>query len=299
MTFRIACRLSAIGILCIFIASLAAAPVGAAEGANPVWSPPPTDRLVKLPESYLRKSLERDFADSDLGQALSRTVDETGLKTRTLEDLTKAVDAADGPVRSDLQVELLGEKRAFIQLTARKNALARKHLDTKRRLLGRLLARLDAKSAAETPGKRALIEKQEAARARFESSLAKVDLKLFDSGAAAESRYGRAYAKNRGAIEQLLAKINAHPLADGDASVAGAAGAPPATRKQMLRGLLSETQADLALLDQEDVILGYMARLVALDAMILAEATADAEFTDGDRPAIAGAAAAVGLFVGK
>jgi hypothetical protein len=201
-------------------------------------------------------------------------------------------------LRTDLKIQFLGEKRAFIQLMARKNSLARKHLDTKRRLLGRMLARLDAKSAAETPGKRALIEKQDAARDRFESSFAKVDLKLFNSGAAAESRYGRAYAENRGAIEQLLAKIKAHPMAGGYAGVAGAADAPPPTRKKMFHRLLSEIESGLALLDQEGQVLGYMARLVALDATVLAETTTDAELADSDRPATAGPAAAVGLFVG-
>ena len=38
-----------------------------------------------------------------------------------------------------------------------------------------------------------------------------------------------------------------------------------------VRGLLSRSEAELAILDQEEDILGFMAKLVALDAMALAE----------------------------
>ena len=45
----------------------------------------------------------------------------------------------------------------------------------------------------------------------------------------------------------------------------------PATKKEYLRHLISETEAELQVLERENAILGYMAKLVALDAMALSE----------------------------
>ena len=36
----------------------------------PSWSPKSSERLVKLPPSYLKKSLDRDLAESQLGTAI-------------------------------------------------------------------------------------------------------------------------------------------------------------------------------------------------------------------------------------
>ena len=41
------------------------------------WQPQSSERLVKLPPSYLKKSLDRDFAGSGLGQALKSTETDT------------------------------------------------------------------------------------------------------------------------------------------------------------------------------------------------------------------------------
>ena len=117
----------------------------------------------------------------------------------------------------------------------------------------------------------ALIEKQKQARSRFESSAPKVDAKLFRSALLSESKYAREYARNVGAIEKLVQAINSHPLnerADLDGKGIG--------KEDFIRQLVGESEADLAVLDQERTVLGYMAKLVALDAMALTESlTAD------------------------
>ena len=49
---------------------LAATPVAAANPGTPTWQPKVSERLVKLPPAYMKKSLDRDFARSALGQAV-------------------------------------------------------------------------------------------------------------------------------------------------------------------------------------------------------------------------------------
>ena len=64
--------------------------------ATPSWQPSASERLVKLPSSYLKKAIDRDFAESELSSALDDLKSRAALKTQTLKDLQAAIDKADG-----------------------------------------------------------------------------------------------------------------------------------------------------------------------------------------------------------
>ncbi len=55
----------------------------------------------------------------------------------------------------------------------------------------------------------------------------------------------------------------------------------PVSREEYLRQLLAEAQGDLAIVEQESLILGHMAKLVSLDALALAEGIAEVEAESG------------------
>lgn len=233
-----------------------------------------------------------------MGAALRGAEDEIGFKGRTLADLKEAVERADGPLRAELQEQFLGEKRTFLDLMTRKNGFKRKELDTRRRLYERMLRDGDQAGGIDTPQRRALVESQDAARGRFESSLATVDLRLFDSGAASESRYGQKYGENRQAIERLLDRIKGNQMTA--AARLDADDDRPLSRKDHLRRMLTETESEVAILEQEEAMLGYMARLVALDAMDLAEESATTGGnTDPGSSALMRPAHALGFFLGR
>lgn len=272
---------------------LAAATAAADEG-DPSWRPEASERLVKLPASYLKKSLEHDFAQSELGQALRDIDDEIGFKTLTLGDLQGAVERADGELRTELRHQFLAEKRAYIDLIARKHELRRKHLETKQRLFEKVLDKLSSDQRAMTPARLELVARQESARQRFQASASKVDLELLRTSAAPESKYAREYAKNLTAIETLVRAIDEHPMNDAP-ELEGM----EVTKQEYLHQMLADAQAELALLDQEDTVLGYMAKLVALDAMALSEDVMDAELVDSDVPESTSVTGAVGFFVGN
>ena len=88
---------------------------------------------MKLPARYLKKSLDRDFAKSELGLAIGQVNDDIGFKSRTLGDLNGAIGKADGAVRTELRHQFLAEKRAYLELVAKKHALRRKHVAAKKR----------------------------------------------------------------------------------------------------------------------------------------------------------------------
>jgi len=243
-----------------------------ANEGSPAWHPQSSERLVKLPARYLNKSLDQGFSESSLGLALSKTEVNVGLKVGTLKDLQKAVAQSDGKMRMELRHQLLAEKRAYLDLMSRRNDIRREHVQTKLRVVEDTLGKLVKSNSPDTPAMHDLITRQAAARERFSSSLAQVDMKVFQSASVPESKYAVQYAKNRTVIEKLLARISNHKMAassTGDSATM--------TKEEYLRQVVADTQTKLSLIDQEDTILGYMAKLVALDAMDLSEEAMNAE----------------------
>ena len=293
-------RLGSVRAVAGLALALAAASIGPAGALaeiprpDPSWRPEVSERLVKLPASYLKKSLDRDFAKSGLGLALEGLDDDIGFKSRTLSDLNGAIGKADGAVRTELRHQFLAEKRAYLELVANKHALRRKHVAAKKRVLEGLMRRLVADKAAMTPAREKLIQSQVAARQRFEATVPAVDIKLLATSAAPESRYSREYGKNLTAMETLMRAIddhpmNAQPVIDGQA----------VSKADYLRQLIADTDAEIALIQQEESILGYMAKLIALDATALSEQVGDAERIDSDVTERTGITSVVDLFVRK
>ncbi|CCQ75282.1 hypothetical protein [Magnetospira sp. QH-2] len=259
--------------------TLTAAPVL----ANPSWHPQSSERLIKLPPSYLQKSLDNDFARSALGQALTTTEQDLSLKTGTLGDLQRAIDTAEGEVRLDLRHQFLAEKREYLNLISERNEMRRKHLKVKRKLFDRMMDKLAEEADDPSGTRQQLIAQQQAARKRFQTSMDVVDQRIFETSMATESKYASQYSQNMQAMEKLLARIKHHDMnqmaEDDDGQ--------PLTRKEHLRRMASDIQTELAMLDQEETMIGYMAKLVALDAMALTEDGLDAELADSDVATVA------------
>lgn len=275
--------------------ALQVAPLQAATGAGEAtWKPQATERLVKLPAQYLKKRLDHDFAESELGKALANQEGKIAGKGQTLADLQQAIGQADGELQTELRHQFLAEKRAYLNMMKDKNVLRRKKLDTDLKLYEGMLAKLSDKGRAATPAQRQLIKAQANAQERFKSSLSQVDMKMFQSSSVPESKYAVKYTENMAAIEKLVARIqghkmNASPSTDGQ----------PLTKAEYIRRMVTDAQAELAILDQEQNILGYMAKLVALDAMALSEEAIDADLADAETPGVATPASAVKFFVGN
>ena len=201
--------LAAVATMAIILAApqaMAATPDGAS------WQPNSSEKLVKLPASYLRKAVEQDYRRSPLAAEMADTESRIKLKLQTLGDLRDAAARAEGELKLELRHQLLAEKRAYLNLMARHHDLRRTRAKTRIRLYENLLRKLGPDAAGMTPQRIALAEKQDTARKRFDASVGKVDMVLFRSSVHSESRYARDYAKNVAAIESLVHAINRHPM---------------------------------------------------------------------------------------
>jgi len=258
----------------------------------PDWKPQSGEKLVKLPATYLKKSIDSDFAQSKLGLAIDAIQEKSRLKVQSLTDLHQAVNHSDGEIKTELRHQLLAEKRSYIEIMSDKNQMRRKQLVIKQRLFEDMLKKLGERDTGMTTSKRYLLEKQEAAKNRFESSLSAVDVRLFANSAIPESKYSKKYSKNMTAINQLVSRIESHRM-NASLQVDGQA----LTKEEYIRQLLANAESEIAIVEQEETILGYMAKLVALDALSLSEEAIDVELADSDLPSDNGPAGAAPLFL--
>lgn len=238
---------------------------------TPTWAPTASERLIRLPTVYLKKTIDRDFQSSGLAEAIRTRTNDLALTQQAIVEIQDALAMAEGEVRIELMHQLLAQKQTFVQLLGARIDLQRREAETRVKLYQRLLDKIRADEAAMTPARQELIDAQELARDRFESAIGDVDMDVFGSGAEM-SRYSEKYAENRAAIEALAAQIAAHPMNsmpvfDGEEM----------DRRTYLERLVQDSQTTVALLDQEEELLGYMGKLVALDAMALYEEIADAQ----------------------
>jgi hypothetical protein len=273
--------------------AMAAPNMAVGKGANlPDWQPVASEKLIKLPANYLKKSLDHDFAQSALASAITVLDGEIGLKGQTLGDLSTAIDQADGELQVELRHQFLAQKRKFIMLMKRKADLRQRHMETKQRTLERLLKKLGQEKGAMTPVRVQLVAQQHQARERFKGSLAEVDLTVLATPTVPESKYAQEYTANMSAVSALAAAIRQHPMNSQPQM-----GSQPINKAEFIRQMLADTQAGIAILEQEKNIVGYMAKLVALDALALSEQVMDAELADSDIPRTSGPSSAVKYFV--
>ena len=260
--------------------------------STPSWTPKSSERLVKLPASYLEKSLQQEFNQSSLGQALRGTETDIGLKTSTLIDLQAAIEEAEGPMRIELRHQFLAEKRNYLDLMQQRVDIRRSEAETKTKLFEDMLETLAAEKAADTPARRALVERQKTARDRLDRTIDAVDTKLFETVGVRESRYSTKYAENVASIEKLRTRFRSHKMnntvdAEGETL----------TKDEYVRMMLADAQSELAILEQEETVIGFMAKLVALDALQLNEEAMDAEIAGQFSPPSSGPSGAVDLFL--
>jgi hypothetical protein len=277
--------------LALLLAVTVAVPA-AAEGPDPTWRPAASERLMRLPTGYLERAIDRDFQDSPLAAALDDAGRALTDRSAGLGQLQAAVEASSGAERDALRERFLEEKQAYLALMGRRHDLERRRLETRLALYERLLSRRQREVTAEDPAALRMAENRQAAQRRLAASIDRVDAALFADGAGAESRYGAEYRRHAQAVEQLVAAINAHPM-----NQAPEIDGRSVDRQSFLRHLASQAEAELALLDQQELVLAYMAKLVALDAMAMADEVDAREAGTAGRPENRDVSAALGFFV--
>ena len=120
-----------LGVVCSLCLLLASTPT-LASGEH--WQPIASEKLVRLPASYIDKAVERDFQESVLHDRIDALTETSQLHGNTLAELRDAIGLAEGDQRIDLRHQFLVKKSAYLDVMEERQVLHRKALTTRLRV---------------------------------------------------------------------------------------------------------------------------------------------------------------------
>ena len=242
----------------------------------PGWQPQISEKVLVLPQKQLERAIQRDFAASPLANDMMNIDQQIASEVTNIHSLSENQHLYEGEAAIEVKHQVLAAKRAYIGLMGEQIGMKRKKLETKFRLYQHLTrtARRNDGNLAEQREITAAIDAAQQRAGAVESELRE---ELFYSTNLPESKFGEDYAANRQAIESLRSAIANHPLNKKDGGIDA-----PRNKIEELQQLAMGVEAQLAILDMEDEVLGHMAKLLSLDAMAFAEEVAEIAYLAND-----------------
>jgi len=228
------------------------------------WNPQLSERILLLPPKRLNDVIEQDFSKSGLAVNMTDIETEISGQASLISELSENLDNYQNEAKIEARHQVIVGKKNYIELLGEQTALKQLRLTTKLTLLQRLertLAQNDKKNKQRTEVQKIQSELQKkstmiAAKLKEEISLETLK---------AESNFSKAFDKNMAAISSLKAAIANHNMQSNSAIDTDA------SKVEIIRRMMVDTEAELALVDIENELLGHMAHLLSLDAMALAE----------------------------
>jgi hypothetical protein len=269
---------------------------GPALASNPPgWQPQISEKILVLPQKQLERAIQRDFAASSLASDMMNVDKQIASEVTNIQSLSENQHLYEGETALEVKHQVLAAKRAYIGLMGEQIGMKRKKLETKLRLYQNL-TRTAQRNASNLKDQREITAAIDTAQQRAGAVESELREELFYSTNLPESKFGEDYAANRQAIESLRNAIANHPLNLADKGID-----EPRNKIEELQRLAMNVEAQLAILNMEDEVLGHMAKLLSLDAMAFAEEVAEIAYLANEEATsaaeLSSPAAGVKLFV--
>jgi len=236
------------------------------------WRPQLSEKILLLPPKHMNDAIEQDFSKSGLAQNMTSVETQLSDQVSAIDQLKQNLSRYDEQEQIEARHQIIVGKKTYIELLGQQIDLKRERLHTK---LG-LLKRLDRNLSRDTAQQKAasdVAQLQADAKSRIEGISSKLREQIALETLTKETNFSKAFDKNMAAISALKDAIANHRMQSRLGLDSGA------TKADMLRQLMLDTEADLALIEIETELLGHMAHLLSLDAMALAEDVAAQSFT--------------------
>ncbi len=229
------------------------------------WKPVASDKLIKLPANIIEKRIQKDFQASAMAMRMVALDDDMQEKVSMIKNILQAMPELEGEAAQGQRFELLQYKSEYLDLLQESHNLHQSALEKKQNLYSNVLDKMRLQSGKISNNESYQIQQaQIEARQRMEKVIGQVDQSLMHLGLEEPSPYTDEYSKNLDQIEKLKMAINRHQT-NKSPSVNGV----DISSEEYLRQLLMAVSTEQSLLDQEALMLSYMAKLVALDAQAL------------------------------
>jgi len=236
------------------------------------WRPQLSEKILLLPPKHMNDAIEQDFSKSGLAQNMTSVETQLSDQVSAIDQLKQNLSRYTGQEQIEARHQIIVGKKTYIELLGQQIDLKRERLHTKLGLLKRLDRNLSRDTAQQKTASD-VAQLQADAKSRIEGISSKLREQIALETLTKETNFSKAFDKNMAAISALKDAIANHRMQSRLGLDSGA------TKADMLRQLMLDTEADLALIEIETELLGHMAHLLSLDAMALAEDVAAQSFT--------------------
>ncbi len=235
------------------------------------WHPQLSEKILLLPPKHMNNAIEQDFSKSRLAKNMTSVESQISDQVNTINELKRNLSLYRDQEKIEARHQIIVGKKSYIELLGKQIDLKRARLNTKLVLLKRFDRTLSRDVSDQKAGSE-MRKLQKDAKSRVESISAKLREQIAMEPLTPETNFSKEFDKNMAAINALKGAIANHRMQSQLGLDNGA------TKGEMLRQLMLDAEADLAIVEIETELLGHMAHLLSLDAMALAEDVATISF---------------------
>ena len=231
------------------------------------WKPQIVEKMYLLPPKHLNKVLNNDFNKSILALNLQTTDNKIKDRIEKISELNSMLKGASKNETLEIKHQIIINKRDYIKDMSNLLTMKRQKLDTKKSFFQKIQKNIRNTSLNRKTNSEFLNNKNNALK-RAES----IDFKILDSAAhrmSKKSKYFKQYQVNKDAVKKLKLAIQKHPMSNKNIL-----SKDPKNKMEAVKNYVHNIDTEISVLEMKVEMINYMAKIVALDAMSLAEEVA-------------------------
>ena len=231
------------------------------------WKPQIVEKMYLLPPKHLNKVLNNDFNKSILALNLQTADNKIKDRIEKISELNSMLKGASKNETLEIKHQIIINKRDYIKDMSNLLTMKRQKLDTKKSFFQKIQKNIRKTSLDRKTNSEFLNNKNNALK-RAEN----IDFKILDSAAhsmSKTSKYFKQYQINKDAVKKLKLAIQKHPMSNKNIL-----SKDPKNKMEAVKNYVHNIDTEISVLEMKEEMINYMAKIVALDAMSLAEEVA-------------------------
>ena len=228
------------------------------------WKPQIVEKMFILPPEHLNKVLNNDFNKSLLAVNLRNTNNKIKTNIDKIKDLNLLLPGKTDEEVMEIKHQIILHKRDYVKDMNDLLMIKKQRLNTKKTFFNKIVKNIKIKSFKNKSNNK-FFKNQNIALQRSQ----KLDFKILANTSinlSKKSKYFNQYQINKDAVMQLQLAIEKHPMNTKDILSKN-----PKNKIEAVRNYLHNLDTEIAVLEMKEQMINYMAKIVALDAMNLAE----------------------------
>ena len=231
------------------------------------WKPQIVEKMYVLPPKHLNKVLNNDFNKSLLAINLQNTDNKIKNRIEKISELNSLLPGSSKEEGLEIQHQIIINKRDYIKDMNDLFIMKKEKLNTKKIFFKKIKKKFKGNSLKNKTTSNFLNNKSTAIQRSQ-----KLDFKILENTSynlSKRSKYFKQYQINKDAVKKLKLAIEKHPMSNKNILYKD-----PLNKVEAINNYVHEIDTEIAVLEMKEQMINYMAKIVALDAMSLAEKVA-------------------------